>query len=146
MSLDFGEQIRRIANARNAEAKDIARGIFINAVESVIAKTPVDEGFARGSWVVSVNSPSGSSPNRYDLSDDGENTADFEKAKVANVQAGDTMFLVSNLPYMTTLEYGTYGRGAGATSLTTRDGYSIQAPNGMVRLTVREILAGLRRA
>ena len=50
---------------------------------------------------------------------------------------GDTLFLVSNAPYMEKLEYGGYSQGPNSTDKTTSNGYSTQAPNGMVRLAVR---------
>lgn len=141
--MGFGDDIRRIAAEREVEADQIVRGVFLQAVEGVVEKTPVDEGFARGSWVGSVNTARPSPTNNSDRS--GQSTINTATAATSNYQAGDTLIISSNLPYMPLLEFGGYGTGPFATDRTTRDGYSIQAPNGMVRITVREILAGLRR-
>ena len=117
--------------------------MFLQAVEGVVEKTPVDEGFARGSWVGTLNVAGTSPTDNSDRS--GQSTINRAAAATASYNAGDTLIISSNLPYMPLLEFGGYGTGPTATDRTTRDGYSIQAPNGMVRITVREILAGLRR-
>jgi hypothetical protein len=48
-------------------------------------------------------------------------------------------YFTSNLPYIWTLEHGGFGRGLGATNKTTRDGFSVQAPNGMFKISAIEL-------
>lgn len=142
--MSFGDDIRRIAAARGVETEQVVRGVSLQAIESVVSKTPVDEGFARGSWVATLNAPS--STVQVSEDDSGQATINAANAVANQLVMGDVFYLVSNMPYMTKLELGGYSQGPYSTSKTNSSGYSIQAPNGMVRLTVREILAGLRQA
>jgi len=144
--IDIGEQLRRVAKKKEVEVEQLTRGIFLEAVGNIIAKTPVDSGFARGSWVASINSPSSELPEREDKSDKGEDTAEAEKAKISDFDVGDSLFLVSNAPYMEKLEYGGYSQGPNSTEKTNSRGYSIQAPVGMVRLEQRKILRKLKKS
>jgi len=147
--IDIGEQLRRVAKKKEVEVEQLTRGIFLEAVGNIIAKTPVadeDGGFARGSWVASINSPSSELPERKDKSDKGEDTAEAEKAKISDFDVGDSLFLVSNAPYMEKLEYGGYSQGPNSTEKTNSRGYSIQAPVGMVRLEQRKILRKLKKS
>ena len=96
------------------------RKIALELFSRVILRSPVDTGRFRGNWQVAVGSvPSGT----LEL-DDKTGTATVAKvdAVAAGVGAGDIIYLVNNLPYAQRLE----------------DGYSGQAPAGMVGLTVQE--------
>lgn len=140
----FGDQLRKIAAEREIEVEQLARGIFIQGVEMVVENTPVDEGFARGSWSGSVNSYD----TEYKPNEDrqGSETISAAIGSTDQFKLGDTMYLVSNAPYMEKLEYGGYSQGPDSTDKTNSSGYSIQAPQGMVRLTNRKLLAGINRS
>ena len=142
--MNFGDQLRKIAAEREIEVEQLARGIFIQGVEMVVENTPVDEGFARGSWVGSVNSYG----TEYTPNEDkqGGDTVSSAIDSSSQFKLGDTMLLVSNAPYMEKLEYGGYSQGPSSTDKTNSSGYSIQAPQGMVRLTKRKLLAGINRS
>lgn len=56
---------------------------------------------------------------------------------MSNGAAGNVFYLTNNLSYIRVLEYGLYPQGAYKT-FRTKGGYSIQAPQGMVRITARE--------
>ena len=93
-------------------------------------KTPVDTGRARGNWQTTIGKPA---TGNVDAEDKGGGAT---IAKVAGaVQGWDGMgdaFLSNNLPYINRLE----------------NGYSGQAPSGMVRVTMTEfsgVVRDLRR-
>ena len=96
------------------------RKIALELFSRVILKSPVDTGRFRANWQVSI----GSVPDGTLELTDASGTATISKAtaRTAGVKAGDVIFLVNNLPYAQRLE----------------DGYSGQAPAGMVGLTVQE--------
>lgn len=103
------------------------RKIALELFSRVILKSPVDTGRFRANWQVAVGSiPSGT----LEL-DDRSGTATISKATAgtAGVKAGDVIYLVNNLPYAQRLE----------------DGYSQQAPAGMVGLTVQEFQRVVRQ-
>lgn len=95
------------------------RKITLDAFSGVIMMTPVESGRARGSWQSAVGVvPDGT----VELLDPSGNTVIATVAGVVDgMQAGDVIYLASNLPYIRRLE----------------EGYSQQAPAGMVALTVQ---------
>ena len=114
----FADQIRKIAAKRMQDADTIFANVAFQAANSIIERTPVDEGTAKGSWVPVINGTSNELPNRTGAQ------ATQEARNVANnLKLGDEFRIMSNLEYMVPLEYG----------------YSDQAPNGMVRITADQI-------
>jgi hypothetical protein len=75
----------------------------------------------KGNWVVSIGAPQEVSVDRIDPS--GSATLAAGRAAVAAFVPGQTIYLQNNLPYGPRLEY---------------EGWSDQAPAGMVRITVAE--------
>lgn len=95
------------------------RKIAIDAFTRIVIRSPVDTGRFRGNWQVSIeNIPSGSSDTGKS---EGEVIGEINSV-VGQMRVGQSIFFVNNLPYARRLEYG----------------WSKQAPNGMVRLTVQE--------
>lgn len=118
--MGFAEDIAGFA-AKTERKMDLAvRKIALELFSRVILKTPVDKGRARANWQVAI----GGAPNgTLELEDkSGTATISAVTASAAGLRAGDVIFLVNNLPYIQRLE----------------DGYSGQAPAGMVGLTVQE--------
>ena len=123
----FEDQVK--AFERDALRKmDLAvRSISLEIFSRVILKSPVDTGRFRGNWQVAIGTvPSGT----LDL-DDKTGTATVSKAdlKLMGANAGDTIYLANNLPYAVRLE----------------EGYSQQAPAGMVALTIQEFTDIVRK-
>lgn len=119
--------------------KGTARALF-ELSSDIVERTPVDEGFAKGSWTAGINKTSIAFN-----SSNGVPTPQI-KAESNKFKLGDSFYLLSNLVYMPVLEFGRYGTGAGATSKTTRDGFSTQAPNGMVRTAIDNFQQNLEEA
>jgi hypothetical protein len=125
----------------------------IRKILGVVLRTPVDTGRARASWNLSVGTPDGS----YPAAGGTYEPLSYEAAAIAlrDLQPFDVVWIASGLPYIKTLEYGLYpspprvgtwvkGRGF---EIRSAGGYSKQAPQGMVRVTVdevRAILGGVR--
>ena len=103
---------------------------------SIVEKTPVDTGMLRGAWQVTLGSPSA-----QDILTSSD--ANSRARAVLNGYSGGSIYFTNNMPYAYTAEYGGWGRGAGATNKTTADGYSVQAPNGMVRISLSEFTDAL---
>lgn len=116
----------------------IVRGVAIDLGKSVIERTPVDTGRAKGSWRISANAPDTSTMSEAEASAlDGEPKTDARKAAgnregMKNIDEGAgkikgdiprSIFITNALPYIKRLEYG----------------WSVkQAPEGMVRITAAE--------
>lgn len=89
------------------------------AFVSTVNNTPVDKGQARNSWFVNLggtNGGEGARPGKQS----GQDSINAIYAETEKLRLGDSILLYSNLPYIERLE----------------DGYSDQAPSGMVKLAV----------
>jgi len=98
----------------------VARMTCFDIAELVIIRTPVDTGYARGSWQPSLNAPVLAGPGYDDPS--GAGAISQAGLITAQMQAGDTFYMFNNASYIYELEYGS----------------SMQAPNGMVRVTIAQ--------
>jgi len=124
--------------------RQVAFQVFYELSSDIIMRTPVDTGYARGSWAAGINKTSlnwSGAPDRG-----GRSTLGKVSSSTKSFQLGDTLYLGSNLEYMSVLEYGQYGTGAYATSKTTRDGFSVQSPYGMVRVAIDNFGKNLEKA
>jgi len=123
----FADQVR--AWERKTERKmDLAvRKIALQMFTRIILKSPVDSGRFRGNWQLAI----GSVPEGTLELDDKTGTATIAKgaAIALGMNAGDTIYFANNLPYARRLE----------------EGYSQQAPAGMVALTVQEFQSIVRQ-
>lgn len=109
--------------------KEVRKNYAFALYSSIVKKTPVDTGRARSNWNVSVGSP--------DLS----TTEDTRKKpklkdKMPDPNGDESIFISNNLPYITKLEYGGYPNPPKKGSGKTVNGYSKQAPEGMVGVTL----------
>lgn len=139
--MSFSADMRRWAQVTGKTVNQTVRSVQLQALSNVIEATPVDTGQARGGWHTSVGQPS----TQVGGQDDKIGRATKARGRADTRAVGDIFYVVNNLPYIGVLEFGQYGTGPGATQKTTRDGYSTQAPEGMVRISVIEIRAAIRR-
>lgn len=102
------------------------RKIALDTLNKVQKKTPVDSGALRRSWTVSLNAV----PSNYDGS----------QIAIAQARLSDTIVIATDKPYAPMLEYGLYPTPS-KTGKVTMQGYSSQAPRGMIRISVDEINA-----
>jgi hypothetical protein len=126
-----------------------ARRVFAFTVFSrVVKRTPVDTGHARANWLVSVNQPT----DEYDSEKKG---SPIKEGNLGITFSGDdTIYIQNNTPYIGKLEYGGYPKNpknGGFTKEYTRkdgtkiggepktvNGFSRQAPNGMVGAVIAD--------
>lgn len=124
----FSVDISKFIEKTNKNADLIMRKIAIDLTEKVRIKTPVDSGALRKSWTSSI----------------GKEPSSFNGDKSANnlVTINDTWYLATDKLYAPLLEYGLYPQPGGNKTI---DGYSTQAPQGMVRISVQETLDWLKK-
>lgn len=117
--MGFADDVSAFVRKTEAKIETAIRKIAIDVFTEVVLMTPVDTGRARGNWQVAIGSiPSGT----LELDDkDGTATIAKVQADALGLKAGQSIYLVNNLEYITALEFG----------------HSKQAPSGMVRLTVQ---------
>ncbi len=125
--MSFSEIIHRIEGNIDTEVRALTVGIF----GSIIKMTPVDTGRAKGNWQCTIGSPANGETDTL-----GEGAAMSAMIGAVPRGAGKCVFLTNNLPYIKKIEYGGYSQGKYTTSKTNSDGFSIQAPAGMVRVSI----------
>lgn len=163
---EFNAAVQKFsATLEKEQIKPFVTKIALEALTRVVLKTPVDTGRARGNWQVSIGSPRRGTLQLKDKA--GTSTINKGTAKIVGAPMFPMICLTNNLEYIDTLEYGLFrpknpddskqGRDrraksrskrqqdrartelgdAGATFV--RDGFSIQAPHGMVDVTIGEL-------
>lgn len=126
----FSAQIAQFAEQAMAKADKAVRVITLQTLVRVQSKTPVDSGALRRSWTVALNG----FPSSYN----GDQTV------INQIKFGDVIVIATNKPYAPMLEYGLYPNPPKNPTGKTKNGYSVQAPKGMVRITVQEVQAFIR--
>lgn len=106
----------------------VVRGTLISLTNRIIERSPVDEGAFRNNWQFSVGSPAKKKLTGTDKS--GAKTQAKLKKTILSTEIGNVYYITNNLPYGERLEYG----------------WSSQAPQGMVRVTLAEFDAFLKKA
>lgn len=119
----FELDISRWVEKAKGNLDAVVRKVELDVSTSVILGTPVDTGRARANWFASFSAPSGQVSDRVDPS--GGASIDRVRGAVSTGKAGHVFYLTNNLPYILRLEQG----------------WSKQAPAGMVMLTVRRYQA-----
>lgn len=130
------------ANKTKLDTRLALRKIALEAFKRIIERSPVDTGRFRANWGCSTLIP-------YAGYDGGaiDKTGDATKARMMAIVNGwngqGSIFIINNSHYGVKLEYGGFPIAPKNGTGKTAGGFSIQAPQGMVRITVAELKNGL---
>jgi hypothetical protein len=116
----FSLDLNKFISKTKANADQVVRQSTMSVLSGVVKRSPVDTGRFRGNWQVSPVNPITSEIARDDKT--GSATIASGLSVMNSVKAGGVVWITNNLPYARRLE----------------NGWSDQAPQGMVRLTVQE--------
>ncbi len=135
----FEDDINKFQRKTADKMDKIVRKVSLEILKSVVFKSPVDTGRFRSNWQVSIGSvPSGTvgyqgteaiAERAGSKGPVYEATVAKSKGTADSAKAGDVIYIANNLPYAVRLE----------------EGYSGQAPAGMVTLTVQEFASTVKR-
>ena len=114
----FKAGFQRLLAKVGDRAEKTVRVFALQIGTELIRRSPVDTGRFRGNWQIGFNNIEYSTDSANDQS--GGIAMDRLLARLASWKAGQTINITNSLPYAQRLEYG----------------WSQQAPQGMVRLTV----------
>ena len=114
----FKAGFRRLLAKVGDRAEQTVRVFALQIGTELIRRSPVDTGRFRGNWQIGFYNIEYSTDSANDQS--GGIAMDRLLARLASWKAGQTINITNSLPYAQRLEYG----------------WSQQAPQGMVRLTV----------
>jgi hypothetical protein len=136
--MSFEKQILNFSQVSAEKAESTRRAIILKLFSSIIDDTPVDTGLLRGNWLTGAKQPK----NYQIKTPDKSGSTAKEKIEANLGDFGDTVYFSNNLPYASVAEYGKW---KGPSEKVTTDGYSIQAPSGMVRKNVARFNEIFRR-
>jgi hypothetical protein len=119
----FNKEVRTWAKERTPEEiKKFQRYIVIEALRRLVLKTPVDTGRARGNWQVTIADIPEGETGTTDTA--GQDTIATGIQALQSLGVYQIVYITNNVPYIVYLENGT----------------SKQAPQGMVRITIEELM------
>ena len=132
---NFADVMNEWIESVEVKMDDIFQTVVIKVGERVVRLSPVDTGLFRGNWQLTIDAEQSDVIQRLDTSGNAAITAIASKAN--NLTAGQVAYILNHIEYGYDLEYGTY---YGPTAKVTEDGFSRQAPEGMVRVTEAEFI------
>jgi len=117
LNFTFKNEIKAFVNLSMQQVDAVRRASILGLFVSIIRATPVDTGRLRANWLTNVGQPGDGSSEATDP------TGAAAIARVSQNMGGlnDVVYFNNNLPYAERIEY---------------DGWSAQAPEGMVRVNV----------
>lgn len=140
--------LTKYAEKQKLKIKDVRKSFVFNLYAAIVERTPVDTGRARGNWQVTTGKASDK------VTEDKEQKV-RSKSDVPNANNDESYFIANNLPYIETIEYGGYpnpvkkgswDKNKKAFVKKSANGFSKQAPNGMVGVTVASAEKYLQQA
>ena len=136
----FAIDVQKFNTKARNDFDKVRRRVFLEIGRRVIFKTPVDKGGARGGWQMTTDGPATTNVDRK-----GAEALTELTSKVIAAGRLDVMFLTNLMPYIRKLEFGGYPNPPKSSALSpdfgsgkTIGGFSTQAPEGMVRVTLAE--------
>jgi hypothetical protein len=129
--ISLSDTVKLFAEDAKKTLEKVVPAVRVKVAESLINKTPLDTGEARGEWQSTIGSPATGKNGRLDRSagfapTSGPGSSLREAEEVARQDVENDFYIVNNADHIVKLEYG---------------GSKRQAPNGMQRLTVADFPA-----
>lgn len=135
----LGDEISKALKSSDIEIKAKAnKAIRVAAIKTwgkIIRMTPVDSGRARSNWFIGLNVGSETTTSTRSKG------PSYIDKKLPTDLLTNKVFMYNNLPYIETLEFGGYGEGP-----KTAGGFSTQAPQGFVRISLKGWGRALKKA
>jgi hypothetical protein len=131
----------QLAAAKQKDLETVAREATLDLYKSVGKRAPADTGRLRANFNVSYGAPDTTVTDSTDQS-----RLQSEIEKVLTLPVGGVVYLSNSLVYARTLEYGEYPNPPKNPTGKTSGGYSIQAPQGFIRITALEFTDYVRKA
>lgn len=121
--------LTKYARKQKVQIAEVRQEYAYGLYSSIVKKTPVDTGRARANWTITKGSPETAVTEKT-------RKTPKPKSSMPEVEGDEPIFISNNLPYIETLEYGGYSKNSKTGK--TVNGYSIQAPEGMVGVTLAD--------
>lgn len=139
-----GEKVSKFSGEVSAGvklAKDAnigaVRATLLSMARKVVMDTPVDTGRLKNNWYASNRALGTQSTKAVDPS--GTNSLKRIVAALQRLRTGQTFYLYNNLPYAKVVEFGLYPNPPKNPTGKTINGFSRQAPSGMLRINFNAV-------
>lgn len=133
--MSFTLDLSRAVEKTKGKTELMVKKVMLELFSNVISKSPVDSGRFRANWIVGYGSANVTINDDLDKRQVGDKTGPtigrMDKEIKSSSIGGQSIFLTNSLPYSLVLENGRANGKPG----------SLQAPNGMVRISLIEISA-----
>jgi hypothetical protein len=123
--MSFADDLSKYCQAAGDKIDLVVRKSALELQASMIAKSPVDTGRFKSNWQCGLGGM-----NLETAATAGSDALGRTEVVLQGYRPGQTIWLTNNLPYAKRLE----------------NGWSQQAPSGMVRLTVQDFKYAVKRA
>lgn len=126
----FSIDLSKVIEKNNGKVETIVKKVALEIFNGIVLKTPVDTGHLAYNWQMAMSNPitseiEGVDPTKQSVLGKG-------KSEIAKwTQSVKNIYITNNVPYAMKIEY--YGS-------------KVKAPQGMVRVTLREVNAFLSKA
>lgn len=127
--MGFAADLSRLCEAAGDKAELVVRKVALDLGGQMIDRSPVDTGRFKSNWMTSVGPVDTSTTTMAEKS--GARSRARMAEKLGGWKAGQTIWIINNLPYAYRIEY---------------KGWSKQAPSGVVRLAVQNIQQAVAKA
>ena len=144
--------VHKAVDKKVSDVNEKVKAVYIQGLSAIITMTPVhfkDGGRLRNNWFLTVGEPSSSSNRKPEGKAATGSHASVDK--MPSWVLGQTLYFANNLPYANVVEYGGYPKapkkgtntslvkGKPSYQILSSGGYSIQRPNGMVRINLTKM-------
>lgn len=136
--MSLADDLRKFSDKTGARFSTLRRKLVLDLHADLVAATPVDTGHARANWQVSTGSPAEGIITDTDHAEPiqpggngtppGSTSTTIAASALKHANPAETMYITNNLPYIERLN----------------DGYSDQAPSGMVEVALASAESRLR--
>ena len=126
--MGFAESLNKLCQRAGGKAELVVRRAALELQSGMIEKSPVDTGRFKGNFQCGVGAMNTSTSDAADKS--GQGAVGRTETVLEGWKPGQTIWLTNSLPYARRLE----------------NGWSQQAPAGMVRLTVQAYSGAVKKA
>ncbi len=130
MAGPFELALSDFAKKAGDQSDRVVRQVVLEVGSRVVARSPVDKGRFHANWFYGEGAPP------VQTTDAG--TPELHGAPTPEGAAETVHYIANNLPYGPTIEYGLYPNPPKGGKGRTIGGFSTQAPQGVVGLTVLE--------
>lgn len=126
--MSFNSDIKLFIDESVTDINQAIREGALEIFSRVVKRNPVKTGRSRGAWQADINRFVDGEPGEVDRS--GQSTIENIKIQLGKFKGGDTITLTNNVNYILDLE----------------DGSSLQAPNGMVKVSLIQAVRIINKA